>query len=76
MNEFRARILLGIFRGETIPEIANALDTSSGYIHDSMVWLRDQGYIKPWIKGAKRGKELTDDGMAIVFGWYGKGVDG
>jgi transposase len=72
MDEVKCRILLGILRKESLREIADFLQLSVSFIHDTVVWLRDQGYIQPWQPRKARSKELTDTGRQVVAAAYGQ----
>jgi predicted transcriptional regulator len=74
MDEVKCRILLGILKKETLQEIADYLQLSVSFIHDNVVWLRDQGYIKPWEPRKYRSKELTETGLQVVKATYGEGA--
>jgi predicted methyltransferase len=72
MDELKCRILLGILRKESLQEIADILQRSVSFIHDTVVWLRDQGYVKPWQSRKARSKELTEIGRQVVAAAYGQ----
>jgi predicted methyltransferase len=72
MDELKCRVLLGILRKESLQEMADFLQRSVSFIHDTVVWLRDQGYIKPWQPKKARSKELTEIGRQVVAAAYGQ----
>jgi transposase len=74
MDEMKCRVLLGILRRESLREIAAFLQMSVSYIHDTVVWLRDQGYVRPWEPQKARSKELTEAGRQILAAVYGQQV--
>jgi transposase len=74
MDEVKCRVLLGVLRRESMREIAAFLQMSVSYIHDTVVWLRDQGYVRPWEPKKARSKELTEAGRQVLAAVYGRGV--
>ncbi len=70
MDERDSAILLGVYQGKSIQEIAEECRKSVSTIHGRMVWLRDQGYIEPWGARKARSKKLTHDGISWIMSQY------